>query len=162
MATVLFLCVHNAGRSQMAEAIFNRIAKEQGFAYTAESAGTELADRVHPRVVEAMAEIGLDLSGKSPRLLTNRMVEQAERVITMGCAVDSEACPAVTLREVEDWGLPDPKDMELAQVGAIRDTIRGNVEALLRTLQLVTILRLVEEPAEQHTEGHHDGQLHQG
>ena len=89
MATILFLCVHNAGRSQMAEAIFNRLAKERGLTYTAESAGTELADRVHTTVVEAMAEIGLDISGESPRLLTNRMVEQAQRVITMGCAVDS-------------------------------------------------------------------------
>lgn len=137
MATILFLCVHNAGRSQMAEAIFNHLAKEWGLTYTAESAGTELADRVHPRVVEAMAEIGLDISGASPRLLTNRMVEQAQRVITMGCAVDSEACPAINLREVEDWGLPDPKDMELAEVGAIRDTIRSNVEALLRTCRHV-------------------------
>lgn len=137
MATVLFLCVHNAGRSQMAEAIFNRLAKERGLAYTAESAGIELADRIHPRVVEAMAEIGLDLSGKKPRLLTNQMVEQAERVVTMGCAVDSEACPAVALREMEDWGLPDPKEMELAEVGAVRDTIHGNVEALLRTFDLV-------------------------
>ena len=134
MATVLFLCVHNAGRSQMAEAIFNRLASERGLAHTAESAGTELADRVHPRVVEAMAEIGLDLSEKKPRLLTNHMVEQAGRVITMGCAVDSEACPAFVLRDVEDWGLPDPKEMELAEVGVVRDAIRGNVEALLRTL----------------------------
>lgn len=136
MATVLFLCVHNAGRSQMAEAIFNRLAKERGLAYTAESAGTELADRIHPGVVEAMAEIGMDVSGKRPRLLTNQMVEQAERVVTMGCAVDSKACPAVALREVEDWGLPDPKEMELAEVVAVRDTIRGNVEALLETFDL--------------------------
>ena len=144
MATILFLCVHNAGRSQMAEAIFNRLAKERGLTYTAESAGTELADRVHPTVVEAMAEIGLDISGESPRLLTNRMVEQAQRVITMGCAVDSKACPAIHLREVEDWGLPDPKDMELAEVGAVRDTIRGNVEALLRTFRHVASRQLAE------------------
>ena len=137
MATVLFLCVHNAGRSQMAEAVFNRLAEQRSLAYTAESAGTVLADRIHPVVVEAMAEIGLDLSGKRPRLLTNHMVEQAARVVTMGCAVDSEACPGVALIEVEDWGLPDPKGMELAEVRAIRDTIRDNVESLLGTLELV-------------------------
>lgn len=95
-----------------------------------------MADRIHPGVVEAMAEIGMDVSGKRPRLLTNQMVEQAERVVTMGCAVDSKACPAVALREVEDWGLPDPKEMELAEVVAVRDTIRGNVEALLETFDL--------------------------
>lgn len=144
MATILFLCVHNAGRSQMAEAIFNHLAEERGLAYTAESAGTELADRVHPNVVEAMAEIGLDLSGKRPKLLTNQMVEQAQRVITMGCAVDSEACPAINLREVEDWGLPDPKEMGLAEVGGVRDTIHGNVEALLSTFRHVVSMRLAE------------------
>ena len=134
MTDVLFVCVHNAGRSQMAEAIFNRLAQERGLAFRSESAGTEPGDRVHAGVVEAMRESGADLSQKVPGLLTNRMVERAGRVITMGCSPDTDACPAIRHAVVEDWGLPDPAGRPLHEVRAIRETIRQLVRRLLDSL----------------------------
>ena len=134
MTDALFVCVHNAGRSQMAKAMFNRLASERGLALRAESAGTEPGDGVHDVVAEAMREKGFDLRAERPKLLTDYMVEQAQRVITMGCAIDSDACPAIFLRDVEDWGLPDPKGQPLSKVRAIRDTIGRKVEELLREL----------------------------
>jgi arsenate reductase len=131
---VLFVCVHNAGRSQMAKAFFNQLASERGLPLRAESAGTEPAERVHPNVVDAMLEVGLDLSAERPRLLTNEMADSARKVVTMGCMVDSEACPAVFLKDVEDWGLPDPKDRSVEDVRAIRDAIRQKVEELIASL----------------------------
>ena len=131
MADVLFVCVHNAGRSQMAKAIFNALARQRGLLLEAESAGTEPADHVHSNVVSAMRELGIDLSPERPRLLANDMVESAGRVITMGCAVDAEACPAVFIKGVEDWGLPEPKGKELEGARVIRDAIQEKVERLL-------------------------------
>lgn len=131
---VLFVCVHNAGRSQMAEALFNRLAQERGLSYRAQSAGTEPGARVHPNVVEAMKELGIDLSRARPRLLTNDMVAQARRLITMGCAVDAGTCPAVFIKDVEDWGLPDPKGRPLEEVRAIRDQVLARVNGLLEEL----------------------------
>ena len=134
MAEVLFVCVHNAGRSQMAKAMFNRLASERGLNLRAESAGTEPGEGVHDIVAEAMQEMGFDLRSERPKLLTDGMVEDAKRVITMGCAIDSEACPAIFLRNVEDWGLPDPKGQHIGEVRAIRDVIGGKVEELLGEL----------------------------
>ena len=131
---VLFVCVHNAGRSQMARALFDHAAAQRGLAVRARSAGTEPAERVHSVVEEAMRELGEDLSGAAPQLMTNAMVEQAVRVITMGCAVDADACPAIALRDVDDWGLPDPKGQPLAEVRRIRDDIAARVNALLDDL----------------------------
>lgn len=135
MSDILFVCVHNAGRSQMAKALFNRLAQEQGLPIRAESAGTEPGRHIHAGVVEAMREVGLELSGETPRLLTNQMVARARRVFTMGCAVDAGACPAVFLKDVEDWGLPDPKDRPMSEVRAIRDAIRQKVEELIASLR---------------------------
>jgi len=134
VSDVLFVCVHNAGRSQMAKALFNWLAGERRLSLRAESAGTEPGESIHQNVLDAMKELGLDLSKERPRLMTNAMVEQARRVITMGCAVDSDACPAIFLRDVEDWGLPDPKGRSLEEVRAIRETIRQRVEALIESL----------------------------
>ena len=134
MSNVLFVCVHNAGRSQMAKALFNEVARERGLLVRADSAGTEPASHVHSNVAQAMREMGLNLSSETPKVLTNDMVEKAQRVITMGCAVDSESCPAVFLRNVEDWGLPDPKDKTLEEVRVIRDSIRRKVEELVASL----------------------------
>lgn len=131
---VLFVCVHNAGRSQMAKAFFNQLASERGLPLRAESAGTEPAERIHPNVVDAMREVGLDLSDEHPRLLTNDMAEGARKVVTMGCMLDSEACPAVFLKDVEDWGLADPKDRSIEEVRAIRDAIRQKVKELIASL----------------------------
>src|SRR5947208_1967827 len=110
---VLFVCVHNAGRSVMAEALFNRAA---GGRAEAVSAGTVPGGAPHPIVVEAMREVGLDVASHRGRLVTDELVASADRVITMGCAVDEEACPAIRYRAVEDWGLPDPKDRPLERV----------------------------------------------
>ncbi len=134
MADVLFVCVHNAGRSQMAKAMFNRLAAERGLALRAESAGTEPGESVHDIVAEAMQEMAFDLRAERPKLLTDEMVEESQRVITMGCAIDAEACPAIFLRDVEDWGLPDPKGQPIGEVRAIRDVIGGKVEELLGEL----------------------------
>lgn len=131
---VLFVCVHNAGRSQMAEAFFTQLAGERNLDAAAESAGTEPAERVHPEVVGAMREFGFDLEGKKPTVMTNEQVERADRVITMGCAVDTAACPAVFVKSVEDWALPDPKGRPLSEVRRIRDEIRRRVKDLLAEL----------------------------
>jgi arsenate reductase len=128
---VLFVCVHNAGRSQMAAALFNYAAVERGLAARAESAGTMPAGGVHPTVVDSMRELSLDISDARPALLTDEMIESAERVVTMGCAVDGDACPAILLKDVEDWGLPDPKGVPPEKVRAIRDTISERVSQLL-------------------------------
>jgi len=128
---VLFVCVHNAGRSQMAQALFNARASELGLRLSAESAGTLLGERVHPEVVEAMREVGLDVSSETPRLLTDEMLAGKPRVITMGCAVDSDACPSLRLDDVVDWGLPDPRGQPMDEVRRIRDEIAKRVNTLL-------------------------------
>lgn len=131
MSEVLFVCVHNAGRSQMAAALFNRVAAQRGLALRAASAGTAPAAGVHPNVVSSMRELSLDLSDARPEMLTDEMVRRADRVVTMGCAVDAGTCPAIFLKDVEDWGLPDPKDAPSEEVRAIRDTIAEQVSRLL-------------------------------
>jgi protein-tyrosine-phosphatase len=118
----------------MAAALFNRAASERGLAVRAESAGTVPAGRVHPNVVDSMRELSLDLSDARPALLTDEMVLRAGKVVTMGCAVDSDACPAILLRDVDDWGLPDPKDAPPGEVRVIRDTIAERVGRLLDEL----------------------------
>ena len=113
MSDIFFVRVHNAGRSQMAKAFFNRASGEAGVSLKAESAGSVPAERVHSVVAEAMLEVGIDIRETKPRLMTNDAVKEARQVITMGCAVDAETCPTLLLRDVEDWVLPDPsgKDM---------------------------------------------------
>jgi arsenate reductase len=131
MQRVLFVCVHNAGRSLMAEALFNRVADGRA---EATSAGTEPGHAPHPEVVQVMQEIGLDVSGHEGVLLTDGLVEAADRVITMGCAVDEAACPAIRFTGVEDWGLPDPKGRPIEEVREIRDEIGRRIRAMLETL----------------------------
>ena len=130
MKTVIFACIHNAGRSQMAAAWFGALA-DPALA-RALSAGTEPGARVHPEVLAAMAEVGIDLSAASPRLLTDEMVRGATHLVTMGCG---EACPTAppTVQRL-DWPLPDPKGKPLEEVRAIRDDIRDRVSALIATL----------------------------
>ena len=131
MKTILFVCVHNSGRSQMAEAFFNQLAKGKAQAL---SAGTQPADKVNPIVVEAMKEVGIDISGNKPKALTMEMVEKADRMITMGCGAEAGAvCPASFI-ETEDWALEDPKGKSLEQVRKIRDEIKGRVDTLLNKL----------------------------
>ncbi len=129
MKRVLFVCVHNAGRSQMAEAFFSRLAKGKALAL---SAGTKPASRVNPVVVEVMREAGIDISHQKPKLLTLEMLEGVERVITMGCGVEG-VCPA-SFVPTEDWELEDPEDKPIEKVRQIRDEIKAKVDELVRTL----------------------------
>ena len=124
------MCVHNAGRSQMAEAMLNHIARERGLPVLAESAGTLGGKEVNPVAVQVMSEIGIDLSNHKPKLLTQEMSDRADTIITMGCGVDAEACPAKFLVG-EDWGLDDPAGRPLEEVRAIRDAIGERVTAML-------------------------------
>ena len=127
MTTVLFACVHNAGRSQMAAAFFNLLADPAKA--RAISAGTQPGVRVHPEVVEAMAEIGVDISGAGTTKLTPDLARQAQLLVTMGCG---DECPVVPGATRDDWPLDDPKGQPLAQVRAIRDDIRERVQALIQ------------------------------
>ena len=124
---VVFACVHNAGRSQMAAAFFNAAADPRKA--RALSAGTEPAARVHPEVVAAMGEIGIDVSGAVPRRLTADLAAGARLLITMGCG---DQCPYIPGAEVDDWPLPDPRGQALEVVRAIRDEVKARVERLVR------------------------------
>jgi arsenate reductase len=126
MTTVLFACVHNAGRSQMAAALFNQLADPARA--RAVSAGTQPGARVHPEVVDVMLELGVDLSAAGTTKLTADVAREAQWLITMGCG---DECPVVPGAKRDDWPLEDPKGKPLLQVRAIRDDIRQRVEALV-------------------------------
>jgi arsenate reductase len=125
-ARVIFACVHNAGRSQMAAALFNALADPRRA--VAVSAGTAPGAAVHPVVVDAMREVGIDVSGARPTQLTDDMARGATLLVTMGCG---EACPHVPGLARDDWPLTDPKERPLAEVRGIRDEVAGRVRALL-------------------------------
>jgi protein-tyrosine-phosphatase len=130
MAHVLFVCLHNAGRSQISRALFDQAA---GGRHTAESAGSE-ADpdgQVHPEVLEVMGELGIDLSDRMPQQLTNELAERADIVVTMGCG---DACPYIPGKRYLDWELPDPKDQPVDAVRATRNEIRKRVGELIAQL----------------------------
>ena len=129
MEQVLFVCVGNSSRSQMAEGLFNHLAQGKARAV---SAGTEPARALDPNAVAVMAELGIDISGQSPKALTQEMVDSATRRISMGCGVE-ESCP-VWARPDEDWDLEDPHHQPIEGVRRIRDQIREKVEALVREL----------------------------
>jgi protein-tyrosine-phosphatase len=125
VSTVLFVCLHNAGRSQMSHALFQQAA---GGRHRALSAGTTPGQRVHPEVVEVMRELGIDLADRTPQLLTRELAEQADTVITMGCG---DQCPYIPGKHYLDWDLPDPKGRPIDEVRATRDDIARRVEQLL-------------------------------
>ena len=125
---VLFVCVQNAGRSQMAEALFHRTADGR---HEVRSAGSRPADRVHPEVVDAMREIGIDLAGRAPRSLERADAEWADVVVTMGCG---DECPYIPGKSYRDWELPDPGGRGLDEVRAIRDVIAKRVSELAAEL----------------------------
>jgi arsenate reductase len=131
MITVLFACVHNAGRSQMAAAWFNALADPVKARAT--SAGTHPASQVHPSVVEAMREAGIDLRGAQPQRLSDALASQAQWLITMGCG---EECPVVPGVKREDWEIDDPAALPIERVREIRDEIRTRVEAFLERERL--------------------------
>jgi protein-tyrosine-phosphatase len=126
---VIFACVHNAGRSQMAAAFFNSLAHTEDV--QAESAGTQPGERVHHEVVEVMKEVGIDLKNAKPQLLTEQLAESAELLVTMGCG---ETCPYIPGLKRVDWPLEDPKGQPLEKVRQIRDEIKKRVESLISEL----------------------------
>ena len=128
---VLFVCVHNAGRSQMAAALLERAAGDE---LAASSAGSEPGEAVHPEVVEVMSELGIDLSAKIPRRLTDDLAKRADVVVTMGCG---DACPYIPGKRYIDWELEDPKGLPIDQVRGIRDDIKRRVEEL--TTELLSV-----------------------
>ena len=128
MSTVLFVCLHNAGRSQMSQALFERATTGQ---HTALCAGTTPDERVHPEVIEVMRELGIDLADRKPQLLTSELAEQVDIVVTMGCG---DSCPYVPGKRYLDWDLPDPEGRTIEEVRAIRDEIAGRVTGLLAEL----------------------------
>ena len=128
MSRVLFVCLHNAGRSQMSRALFERAADGR---HEADSAGTEPAEHIHPEVAEVMREVGVDLDGRTPRKLTQKLAEWADVVVTMGCG---DACSYIPGKRYIDWDLPDPKGLALDEVRALRDNIAHRTEALAAEL----------------------------
>ena len=125
---VLFVCLHNAGSSQISAALFERAARGR---HNAQSAGTTPGERVHPEVVEAMKERDIDLSEQKPQLLTTELAEQADVVVTMGCG---DACPYIPGKRYIDWNLPDPKGRPIADVRRLRDDIERRVTELVHEL----------------------------
>ena len=128
MAHVLFVCLHNAGRSQMSQALFERAADGR---HTAASAGTTPAERVHPEVAEVMRELGIELAARHPQLLTRELAGQADVVVTMGCG---DECPFIPGKHYLDWELEDPNGRPVEEVRATRDEIARRVEELLADL----------------------------
>ncbi len=128
MAQALFVCLHNAGRSQMSAALFDRAA---GGRHEAASAGTTPAERVHPEVVEAMRELGIDLADRVPKELTRAAAERADVVVTMGCG---DECPYIPGKRYIDWDLADPRGLPVDQVREIRDDIARRVRSLVEDL----------------------------
>jgi arsenate reductase len=130
MANVLFVCLHNAGRSQISRALFERAAGDR---HEADSAGTEPAEQVHPEVGKAMREVGIDLSGRVPQRLRREQAEWADVVVTMGCG---DACPYIPGKRYVDWELPDPKGLPIERVREIRDEIEDRVGELVAELEM--------------------------
>jgi arsenate reductase (thioredoxin) len=128
MAHVLFVCLHNAGRSQMSQALFERASHGR---HSSASAGTRPGDRIHPQVVKAMRELDIDLSDRTPTALTRLLAEQANVVVTMGCG---DECPYIPGKRYIDWDLEDPSGQPLEQVRKIRDDIAQRIEALVSEL----------------------------
>ena len=128
MPNVLFVCLHNAGRSQMSQGLFERAA---GGRHQAASAGTRPGERVHPQVVEAMREVGIELEGRRPQKLTQEVAEAADVVVTMGCG---DECPFIPGPQYLDWDLADPSDMDVDEVRTLRDEIERRVQELVREL----------------------------
>jgi protein-tyrosine-phosphatase len=128
MSTVLFVCLHNAGRSQMSQALFEQAANGR---HTALSAGTTPGERVHPEVVDVMRELGINIADRKPQLLTRELAQQADIVITMGCG---DQCPYLPGKRYIDWDLPDPKGRPIDEVRATRDAIGSRVTTLVAEL----------------------------
>ena len=128
---ILFVCVENAGRSQMAEAFFKKFTKNR---FNVISAGTSPSSIINPMVVSVMAEIGIDLKNQQPQLLSSSMIENSKKTINMGC-MDKESCPSLFVKAVDDWNVKDPKGKSIDDVRKIRDQIKNDVLNLLDSLE---------------------------
>ena len=128
---ILFVCVENAGRSQMAEAFFKKFAKNR---FNVISAGTSPSSNLNPIVVSVMEEIGIDLKNQNPQLLSSSMIENSNKTVNMGC-MDKESCPSLFVKEVENWNIDDPKGKSIEDVRKIRDQIEKDVLNLLDSLE---------------------------
>lgn len=128
---ILFVCVENAGRSQMAEAFFKKFMPK-GFEVI--SAGTKPSDKVNPIVLQAMNEIGIDMQNQTPKTISQQIISESEKAVNMGC-IDQESCPALFLKDVLDWQIPDPKGKPIEQVREIRDQIKSKVMDLIKSLE---------------------------
>lgn len=131
MENVLFVCVENAGRSQMAEAFFRKYAPAK---YNVVSAGTTPSSQLNPTVVEVMKEVGIDMTQQSPKTLSNDMITNSFKTINMGC-MDKESCPALFVKDVLDWNILDPKGKPIDDVRKIRDQILKEVLELVQSLE---------------------------
>jgi len=131
MKKILFVCVENAGRSQMAEAFFKKFMPK-GFEVI--SAGTKPSDKVNPIVLQAMNEIGIDMKNQTPKTISQQIISESEKTVNMGC-IDQESCPALFLKDVLDWQIPDPKGKSIEQVREIRDQIKSKVMDLIQSLE---------------------------
>lgn len=128
---ILFVCVENAGRSQIAEGFFRKYAKSS---YQSISAGTQPVSKTNPLVIEVMNEVGIDISKQSPKLISEEMIKQSIKIINMGC-IDKESCPALFLNNVTDWAIQDPKDKSMDKVREIRDEIEKKIKELVADLE---------------------------
>lgn len=128
---ILFVCVENAGRSQMAEAFFRKYAPES---IRVISAGTTPTEQLNPLVVQVMNEIGIDMTNQRPKLLSNEMIEKSTKTVNMGC-MDKESCPALFVNDVLDWNISDPKNKSLDEVRKIRDQIKNEVLNLVDSIK---------------------------
>ena len=129
---VLFVCVENAGRSQMAEAFFRKFAPNR---FNASSAGTTPSSQLNPLVVQVMKEIGIDMINQQPKLLSDSMIEHSTKTVNMGC-MNKESCPSLFVKDVLDWNISDPKEKSLDEVRKIRDKIKSEVINFIKTLEV--------------------------
>jgi len=130
MKKILFVCVENAGRSQMAECFFKKIAPD---GYEGISAGTKPASQINPLAIQAMKEIDVDISQNKSKLITNKMIEESDVVVNMGC-IDKESCTALFVEGIDDWNIQDPKGKPIEEVRKIRDSIESKVNGLVSEL----------------------------
>jgi protein-tyrosine-phosphatase len=128
---ILFVCVENAGRSQMAEGFFRKYAPD---GYEPQSAGTKPIDAINPLAIATMKEVGIDISNQQPKVISDSMIQQSFQTINMGC-MDKESCPALFVRNVLDWGIPDPKGKPVDEVRKIRDLIEKRILDLCKALK---------------------------
>ena len=127
---ILFVCVENAGRSQIAEGFFRKYTKE----FEVTSAGTEPNSELNPIVVDVMAEVGIDVTNQKPKLLSNEMIQDSFRTVSMGC-MDRKSCPSLFVKDVLDWNITDPKEKTIDEIRKIRDKIKCEVLALIKKLE---------------------------